>query len=61
MGTEGVGDGPRVLHVCVAYASHEGMARTATELALRLPGLHHGLCTDRLRTPAPAFATAGEV
>ncbi|HVM04504.1 MAG TPA: glycosyltransferase family 4 protein [Acidimicrobiales bacterium] len=50
----------RVLHVAAAYATHEGMSRTATELARRVTG-EHGLCTNRLRTEAPAFDATFEV
>lgn len=50
-----------VLHVTAAYASHEGMARTAGELASRIAGFDHHLCTNELRTPASPFSAVTEV
>lgn len=50
-----------ILHVTAGYATHEGMARTATELAGRIPGLDHDLCTNELRTSAPPFSLICEV
>ena len=37
------------------------MARTATELASRIPGFEHHLCTNELRTSAPPFSAISEV